>query len=138
MVAKTIFCIWNIQLAENYDCFCFVIKDLRSQIVLSHPYPQLRLICGSFEFRSNYRRTSHFQYKNFGFYYLIHDWMQVVHSKFMAYWENQYRASLSWESMEFSAFLIFAVWTSSMTYLTFGKGNRVAKCKSFAIPMFIL
>ena len=29
-------------------------KDLRSQIVLSYPYPQLRLICGSFEFRSNY------------------------------------------------------------------------------------
>ena len=116
----------------------FNYKDLRSQIVLSHPYPQLRLICGSFEFRSNYRKTSHFQYKNFGFYYLIHDWMQVVHSKFMANWENQYRASLSWGSMEFSAFLIFAVWTSSMTYLTFGKGNRVAKCKSFAIPMFIL
>ena len=29
-------------------------KDLRSQIVLSYPYPQLRLICGSIEFRSNY------------------------------------------------------------------------------------
>ena len=24
-MAKTIFCIWNIQLAENYGCFCFVI-----------------------------------------------------------------------------------------------------------------
>ena len=32
-------------------------KDLRSQIVLSYPYPQLRLICGSFEFRSNYGKS---------------------------------------------------------------------------------
>ena len=24
-MAKTIFCIWNFQLAENYGCFCFVI-----------------------------------------------------------------------------------------------------------------
>ena len=24
-MAKTIFCIWNTQLAENYGCFCFVI-----------------------------------------------------------------------------------------------------------------
>ena len=32
-------------------------KDLRSQIVLSSPYPKLRLICGSFEFRSNYEKT---------------------------------------------------------------------------------
>ena len=32
-------------------------KDLRSQIVLSYPYPQLRLICGSFEIRSNYGKS---------------------------------------------------------------------------------
>ena len=32
-------------------------KDLRSQIVLSYPYPQLRLICGSFEFHSNYGKS---------------------------------------------------------------------------------
>ena len=25
--------------------------------------------------------------------------------------------------MEFSAFLVFSVWTSSMTYLTFGEGE---------------
>ena len=43
--------------------------------------------------------------------------------KFAAYWKHQYRAPLSWGSMEFSAFLVFVVWTSSMTYSTFGKGE---------------
>ena len=41
----------------------------------------------------------------------------------MGYWKHQYRASLSWESMEFSAFLILAVWTTSIIYLTSGKGE---------------
>ena len=27
----------------------------------------------------------HFQHKKAGFFYLIHYWMQVVHSKFVAY-----------------------------------------------------
>ena len=50
--------------------------------------------------------TSHFQYKNVGFYYLIHDWMQVVHSKFVKYWENQYRAPLCLEeAWNFQRFL---------------------------------
>ena len=49
--------------------------------------------------------------------------MQVVDSKFVGYWKHQYWASLSWESMEFSAFLILAVWTASITYLTSGKGE---------------
>ena len=49
--------------------------------------------------------------------------MQVVDSKFEGYWKHQYWASLSWESMEFSAFLILAVWTTSITYLTSGKGE---------------
>ena len=49
--------------------------------------------------------------------------MQVVDSKFEEYWKHQYWASLSWESMEFSAFLILAVWTASITYLTSGKGE---------------
>ena len=43
--------------------------------------------------------------------------------EFAAYWKHQYRAPLSWGSMEFSAFLLFVVWTSSMTYSTFGKGE---------------
>ena len=43
--------------------------------------------------------------------------------EFPAYWKHQYRAPLSWGSMEFSAFLVFVVWTSSMTYSTFGKGE---------------
>ena len=47
----------------------------------------------------------------------------MVHTKFVALWKHQYWALLSWESMEFSTFLIFAVWTSSKTYLTFGKGE---------------
>ena len=67
--------------------------------------------------------TYHFQYRKVGFYYLIHYWMQVVDSKFVGYWKHQYWASLSWESMEFSAFLILAVWTASITYLTSGKGE---------------
>ena len=46
--------------------------------------------------------------------------MQVVDSKFVGYWKHQYWASLSWESMEFSAFLILAVWTASITS---GKGE---------------
>ena len=41
----------------------------------------------------------------------------------MGYWKHQYWATLSWESMEFSAFLILAVWTASITYLTSGKGE---------------
>ena len=49
--------------------------------------------------------------------------MQVVDAKFVAHWKQQYWAPSSWGSMEFSAFLVFAVWTSSMTYLTFGKGE---------------
>ena len=49
--------------------------------------------------------------------------MQVVDSKFVGCWKHQYWASLSWESMEFSAFLILAVWTTSITYLTSGKGE---------------
>ena len=49
--------------------------------------------------------------------------MQVVDSKFVGYWKHQFWASLSWESMEFSAFLILAVWTASITYLTSGKGE---------------
>ena len=67
--------------------------------------------------------ASHFQYKKAGFLYLINYWMKVVHSKFVAYWEHQNWNALSWKSLEFSAFLIFAVWTSSMTYLTFAKGE---------------
>ena len=46
-----------------------------------------------------------------------------VDTKLVAYWRHQYWTALSWESMEFSTFLIFAVWTSSMTYLTFAKGE---------------
>ena len=38
-------------------CLFCNYKDLRSQIVLSYPYPQLGLICGSFEFRSNYGKS---------------------------------------------------------------------------------
>ena len=49
--------------------------------------------------------------------------MQVVDSKFVGSWKHQYWASLSRESMEFSAFLILAVWTASITYLTSGKGE---------------
>ena len=30
-MAKTIFCIWNIQLAKNYGCFCFVIIKIYDQ-----------------------------------------------------------------------------------------------------------
>ena len=54
---------------------------------------------------------------------IIHYQMQVVDAKFVAHWKHQYWAPLSWGSMEFSAFLVFAVWTSSTTYLTFGKGE---------------
>ena len=43
--------------------------------------------------------------------------------KFAGYWKHQHWAPLSCGSMEFSAFLVFVVWTSSMTYLTFGKGE---------------
>ena len=30
---KTIFCIWNTQLAENYGCFCFVIIKIYVYVV---------------------------------------------------------------------------------------------------------
>ena len=43
--------------------------------------------------------------------------------EFAACWKHQYWAPLSRGSIEFSAFLEFRVWTSSMTYLTFGKGE---------------
>ena len=49
--------------------------------------------------------------------------MQVLDSNFVACWKQQYWAPLSWGSMEFSTFLVFAAWTASMTYLTFGKGE---------------
>ena len=49
--------------------------------------------------------------------------MQVLDSNFVACWKQQYWAPLSWGSMEFSTFLVFAVWTASMTDLTFGKGE---------------
>ena len=35
-----------------------------------------------------------------------------VDTKLVAYWRHQYWTALSWESMEFSTFLIFAVCTS--------------------------
>ena len=49
--------------------------------------------------------------------------MQVLDSNFVECWKQQYWAPLSWGSMEFSTFLVFAVWTASMTDLTFGKGE---------------
>ena len=49
--------------------------------------------------------------------------MQVLDSNFVECWKQQYWALLSWGSMEFSTFLVFAVWTASMTDLTFGKGE---------------
>ena len=49
--------------------------------------------------------------------------MQVVDTKFVVHLKHQYWAPLSWGSMTFSAFLVFSVWTSSMTYLTFGEGE---------------
>ena len=46
---------WKYPTCRKLWLFLFCnYKDLRSQIVLSYPYPQLRLICSSFEFRSNY------------------------------------------------------------------------------------
>ena len=56
-MAKTIFCIWNIQLAENYGCFCFVIIK-----IYIHKLFCLILILnldwfGSFEFRSSYGKS---------------------------------------------------------------------------------
>ena len=45
--------------------------------------------------------------------------MQVLDSNFVECWKQQYWAPLSWGSMEFSTFLVFAVWTASMTDLTF-------------------
>ena len=68
--------------------------------------------------------------------------MQVVDAKFVAHWK-QYWAPLSWGSMEFSAFLVFAVWTSSMTYLTFGKGelqnmHHFPSLYSFSSPCYLI
>ena len=69
--------------------------------------------------------------------------MQVADAKFVAHWKHQYWAPLSWRSMEFSAFLAFAVWTSSMTYLTFGKGelqnahHLLSLCSYFS-PCYII
>ena len=49
--------------------------------------------------------------------------MQVVDTKFVVHLKHQYWAPLSWGSMKFSAFLVFSVWTSLTTYLTFGEGE---------------
>ena len=62
--------------------------------------------------------------------------------QFAAYWKHQYWAPLSWGSMEFSAFLVFVVWTSSMTYLTF-KGewqtaNHFLSLYSFFSPSYLI
>ena len=69
--------------------------------------------------------------------------MQVVDAKFVAHWKNQYWATLSWGSMEFSAFLVFAVWTSSTTYLTFGKGelqnaHHFPSLYSYSSPCYLI
>ena len=57
--------------------------------------------------------------------------------------KHQYWAPLSWGSMEFSAFLLFAIWTSSMTYLTFGKGelqnaNHFLYLYSYFSPCYLI
>ena len=69
--------------------------------------------------------------------------MQVVDTKLIAYLKQQYCAPLSWESMGISAFLIFAVWTSSTTYLTFGKGelqnvNHFLSLYSYFSPCYLI
>ena len=63
--------------------------------------------------------------------------------EFAAYWKHQYWAPLSWGSMEFSASLLFVVWTSSMTHLTFGKGewqtaNHFLSLYSFFSPSYLI
>ena len=67
---------------------------------------------------------SHFQYKKVAsITQSIIELMQVLDSNFVECWKQQYWAPLSRGSMEFSTFLVFAVWTASMTDLTFGKGE---------------
>ena len=67
---------------------------------------------------------SHFNTKrSFSITQSIIELMQVLDSNFVECWKQQYWAPLSWGSMEFSTFLVFAVWTASMTDLTFGKGE---------------
>ena len=69
--------------------------------------------------------------------------MQVVDAKFVAHSKHQYWAPLSWGSMEFSAFLAFAVWTSSTTYLTFGEGelqnaHHFPSLYSYSSPCYLI
>ena len=57
--------------------------------------------------------------------------------------KHQYWAPFSWESMAVSAFLAFAVWTSSMTYLAFGKGelqiaNHFLSLYSYFCPCYLI
>ena len=87
---------------------------------------------------------SHFQYKKVAsITQSIIELMQVVDSNFVACWKQQYWAPLSWGSMEFSTFLVFAVWTALMTYLTFGKGelqnaNHFLSLYSYFSPCYLI
>ena len=87
---------------------------------------------------------SHFQYKKVAsITQSIIELIQVVDSNFVACWKQQYWAPLSWGSMEFSTFLVFAVWTASMTYLANGKGelqnaNHFLPLYSYFSPCYLI
>ena len=87
---------------------------------------------------------SHFNTKrSFSITQSIIELMQVLDSNFVECWKQQYWAPLSWGSMEFSTFLVFAAWTASMTYLTFGKGelqnaNHFLSLYSYFSPCYLI